>query len=90
MSAPTVLKLYVVRGTQSSDRAVAALDRLREEYLADDATIEVIDLRERPDAAEAERVIATPLLVREEPAPRRRIVGDLSDTEKVRWSLGIA
>ncbi len=90
MGPRTVLKLYVVRGTQSSDRAVDALNRLREEYLGDDATVEVIDLREQPETAEAERVIATPLLVREEPAPRRRIVGDLSDMEKVRWSLGIA
>jgi circadian clock protein KaiB len=86
----TVLKLYVVSGTQSSDRAVAALDRLRSEHLGEDADVEVIDLRERPETAEAERIVATPLLVREEPAPRRRIVGDLSDSEKLRWSLGLA
>ena len=89
MSPRTVLKLYVVRGTQSSDRAVVALERLRSEHLGDDASVEVIDLRDRPGTAEAERIVATPLLVRESPEPRRRIVGDLSDAEKVRWSLGI-
>jgi circadian clock protein KaiB len=83
----THLKLYVVSGTHSSDRAIAALETLRHDLA--DVAIDVIDVRERPDVAEAERVIATPMLVRVSPEPSRRVVGDLSDLEKVRWGLGL-
>ncbi len=85
----TVLRLYVVRGTQLSDRAIGTLQRLESEYLNDDATVEIVDVREDPEAAEQAGVLATPLLVRVAPEPTRRIVGDLSDTERVRWSLGL-
>jgi circadian clock protein KaiB len=83
----THLKLYVVSGTHSSDRAVAALETLRQDL--PDVAIDVVDVRKRPDVAEAERVIATPMLVRVSPGPTRRVVGDLSDLEKVRWGLGL-
>ena len=78
----TVLRLYVVGGTPLAERAVGALRSL-------DAEVEVIDLAERPEVAEAEGILATPLLVRVSPEPVRRIVGDLSDVERVRWSLGL-
>ena len=84
----TALKLYVVRGTPSSDRALAALDGLRQ-GLGDDARIEVVDLSEQPEVAERERIVATPMLVRLSPAPVLRIIGDLTDHEKVRWGLGL-
>jgi circadian clock protein KaiB len=87
MSGPT-LKLYVVSGTPSSDRAIAAVAQLRA-ALPGDATVEVVDLREHPEVAEAERVLATPMLVRVAPTPPRRIVGDLSDLDRVRWGLGL-
>ena len=86
----TVLRLYVVSGTQLSDRAVGTLRRLQSEHLSGGASIEVVDVRERPEEAEAAGVLATPLLVRVSPEPVRRIVGDLSDTERVLWSLGLA
>jgi circadian clock protein KaiB len=86
--APPVLRLYVVGGTPPSERAVRGVERLRAE-LDGEADVEVVDLRERPDVAEQERIIATPLLVRVSPEPVRRIVGDLSDLERVRWSLGL-
>jgi circadian clock protein KaiB len=84
----TVLRLYVVSGTQLSDRAVGTLRRLQEEHLSD-AEVEIVDLGERPEVAEQEGILATPLLVRVAPEPVRRIVGDLSDIERVRWSLGL-
>ena len=87
MADRTVLKLYVVGGTQASERACQSLERLRAELGNCDA--EVVDLRERPALAEEERILATPLLVRVAPTPTRRIVGDLSDVERVRWSLGL-
>jgi circadian clock protein KaiB len=84
----TVLKLYVVGGTQPSERAITAVaDLLR--VLDDDAEVEVVDLRTQPDLAERERILATPLLVRVEPPPVRRLVGDLTDTERVLWTLGL-
>jgi circadian clock protein KaiB len=85
----TVLRLYVVGGTQLAERAVGTLERLRSEHLGDDDTVEIVDLNERPDVAEAEGILATPLLVRLAPEPVRRIVGDLSDVDRVRWSLGV-
>lgn len=84
----TSLKLYVVSGTPSSDRAVAAIERLRA-VLPGDVTIDVVDLGEHPEIAEAERILATPMLVRIAPAPPRRVVGDLSDLDRVRWGLGL-
>ena len=84
----TLLKLYVVSGTQSSDRALAAVDRISRE-LPDDVTVEVIDVRRQPEVAEAAHIIATPMLVRVSPEPVRRVIGDLSDFEKVRWGLGL-
>jgi circadian clock protein KaiB len=81
------LKLYVMRGTPSSDRALSALAALSAELGTD--AVEVVDLRERPEVAETERIIATPMLVRVSPQPVRRIVGDLSDLDRVRWGLGL-
>lgn len=87
MSA-TSLKLYVVSGTPSSDRAVAAIEQLRA-TLPGDVTVEVVDLGEHPYVAEAERIIATPMLVRVAPVPVRRVIGDLSDLDRVLWGLGL-
>jgi circadian clock protein KaiB len=87
MSA-TSLKLYVVSGTPSSDRAVAAIERLRA-ALPGEVSVDVVDLGEHPEVAEAERIVATPMLVRLAPEPVRRVVGDLSDLDRVRWGLGL-
>ena len=83
-----VLKLYLVGGTPPSDRALGAVPAL-ERALGDRGVLEVIDLRERPEVAEAERIMATPLLVRVDPPPTRRVAGDLSDAERVLWTLGL-
>ncbi len=84
----TTLKLYVISGTHASDRSVAALERLRA-LLPPDVAIEVVDLRRQPEVAEAERIIATPMLVRVSPQPVRRVIGDLTDTDRVMWGLGL-
>jgi len=84
----TNLTLYVVRGTPSSDRAVAAIEQLRA-VLPGDVAVDVVDVGEHPAIAEAERILATPMLVRTAPAPVRRVVGDLSDLDRVRWGLGL-
>jgi circadian clock protein KaiB len=84
----TSLKLYVVGSTPASERAIVAIEQLRA-ALPGTVEIEVIDVADRPEIAEAERVVATPMLVRVAPAPVRRIVGDLSDLDRVRWGLGL-
>jgi circadian clock protein KaiB len=86
--AELALTLYLVGGSPPSERAMHALDDLRR-LLGDDADIEVVDLRERPELAEQERIIATPLLVRTLPLPTRRVIGDLSDPARVLATLGL-
>jgi len=83
MSRP-VLKLYVVGGTQASERALRGVGAL-----GDDIDLEIVDVREQPQVAEEKRILATPLLVRESPLPVRRVAGDLSDAERVAWTLGL-
>jgi circadian clock protein KaiB len=61
----------------------------RRAAVGDGADVEVIDVRERPELAEEDRIIATPTLVRREPRPVRKIIGDLSDIERVLVGLEI-
>ena len=83
------LKLYVTGQTPRSAAAIANLQRLCEHELSGQYEIEVIDVLERPQLAEEERVLATPTLIKELPPPLRRIIGDLSDSEKVLLGLGL-
>ena len=82
------LRLYIVGGTPASERALGAVDALRAR-LGDEAEVEVVDLRESPEVAEEQKILATPLLVRLSPTPVRRVAGDLSDPDRVAWSLGL-
>ena len=77
------LRLYVAGQSPKSVRAVENLRRVCEEHLAGIYTIELIDLLENPQLARGDEIIAVPTLVRKLPEPIRRIIGDLSDTEKV-------
>ncbi|MEA2286098.1 MAG: circadian clock protein KaiB [Solirubrobacteraceae bacterium] len=76
------LRLYV-SGRASGVRAERTLSALCEAHLAGRYELEVIDVFEHPERAEAERIFATPTLVRVSPPPVRRLVGDLSDRQKV-------
>lgn len=76
------LRLYVAGQTPKSVTAFANLKRLCEEYLAGEFEIEVIDLIENPRLAKDDQIVAIPTLVRKLPEPIRKIVGDLSDTER--------
>jgi circadian clock protein KaiB len=80
--ATWVLRLYIAGQSARSLAAVSNLHRICEEHLAGRYQVEVIDLRERPQLAEGDRIIAIPTLVRKLPAPIRQVIGDLSDTEK--------
>jgi circadian clock protein KaiB len=83
------LKLYVAGQTPRSLAAIANLKRICEEHVAGRYTIEVIDLLERPQLARGDEIFAIPTLVRQLPEPMRKIIGDLSDTERVLVGLQI-
>lgn len=76
------LRLYVAGQSVKSVAAFANLKRLCEEHLAGRYSIEVIDLLEHPQLAKGDEIVAIPTLVRRLPEPIRKIVGDLSNTEK--------
>ena len=77
------LRLYVAGQSPKSLTALANLKRLCEEHLPDRYEIEVVDLVENPRLAAGDEIIAIPTLVRRLPGPMRRIIGDLSDPERV-------
>lgn len=76
------LRLYVAGQTQKSITAFANLKRICEEHLRGEYEIEVIDLIENPRLASDDQIVAIPTLVRKLPEPIRKIIGDLSDTER--------
>jgi len=77
------LRLFVAGQSPKSLRAFANLTTLCEEHLAGRYEIEVIDLVDDPSLARSDDILAIPTLVRRLPAPQRRIIGDLSNTERV-------
>ncbi len=83
------LRLYVAGKTPRSVAALANLQRICEEHLAGKYTIEVIDLLERPQLAQGEQIVAIPTLERRLPPPVRKIIGDLSNTERVLIGLDL-
>ena len=83
------LFLYVTGATPGSCRAVASLKAFCEEHLKGRYVLEVIDIYRQPDLAEEDQILATPTLIRKYPLPRRRLVGDLSDEERLLAGLGV-
>ena len=83
------LRLYVAGRTPKSVTALSNLERYCETYLAGLYKIEVIDLLEKPQLAEGDQIFAIPTLVRKVPEPIRKIIGDLSNEEKVLVGLDI-
>jgi circadian clock protein KaiB len=84
-----LLKLYVTGQTLRSQRAIANLRRICEEELGGAYEMIVIDVLERPQLAEHEKILATPTVVKELPTPIRRVIGDLSDSERVLLGLDL-
>jgi circadian clock protein KaiB len=76
------LRLYIAGKTAKSVAAFANLKKLCEEYMPGRYEIEVIDLMQNPQLARGDQIVAIPTLVRKLPAPIRKIIGDLSNTER--------
>ena len=85
-----LLQLYITGLTPRSQRAIGNLRRICEEELGGRYEMVVIDVLERPQLAEDERILVTPTLVKSLPLPVRRVVGDLSDTHRVLAGLDLA
>lgn len=83
------LRLYVAGTTPRSTAALGNLRKICEERLAGKYSIEVIDLLERPQLAQGEQIVAIPTLERRLPEPVRKIIGDLSNTERVLIGLDL-
>ena len=83
------LRLYVAGQTPKSLKAFSNLKRICEDHLTERYTIEVIDLVEQPQLSKGDQILAIPTLVRKLPEPVRKIIGDLSDTERVLVGLDL-
>jgi len=83
------LRLYVCGLTARALTAFENLEKICEEHLAGEYSIEVIDLTKTPQLARGDQIVAVPTLVRRLPEPVRKIIGDLSDTEKVLIGLDL-
>ncbi|HEY9906090.1 MAG TPA: circadian clock protein KaiB [Thermosynechococcaceae cyanobacterium] len=84
-----VLKLYVAGNTPNSIRALKTLNTILEEEFRGVYALKVIDVLKNPQLAEEDKILATPTLAKILPPPVRRIIGDLSDREKVLIGLDL-
>ena len=82
-----LLKLFVTGASSRTAAAIANLRRICDQELAGRYELEIIDVLEFPEKAEDERIMATPTLIKSLPLPLRRVIGDLSDREKVLLGL---
>jgi circadian clock protein KaiB len=83
------LRLYVTGHTPNSERAVANMKRICKNELEGQFELTIIDVLERPQLAEDEKILATPTLIKALPPPLARVIGDLSNTEKVLIGLNM-
>ncbi|MBR0778815.1 circadian clock KaiB family protein [Bradyrhizobium diazoefficiens] len=86
---PAKLVLYVAGETPKSLAAIRNLEKICSEHLGGKYTVEVIDLKKQPQLAREHGIVAIPTLVKELPVPIRKIIGDLSDTQKVLVHLSV-
>jgi circadian clock protein KaiB len=85
-----LLRLYVTGMTPRSTAAVATVKAICEEHLRGRYELEIVDLYRTPERAQNEQIVAVPTLVKEQPHPERRLVGNLSDLPRVLRGLSLA
>ena len=86
---PYVLRLYVTGTTPQSARAIANIKKLCEIHLKGRYQLDVVDLYQQPQLAQGEQIIAAPTLIKKLPLPQRRIIGDMSKSERVLVGLDL-
>ncbi|MDO1451336.1 circadian clock KaiB family protein [Rhodocytophaga aerolata] len=84
-----LLRLYITGMTPNSKRAVENVKRICEQHLKGRYELEVIDIYQQPTLAQGEQIIAAPTLIKKLPHPLRRLIGDMSNTEKVLLGLDL-
>lgn len=84
-----LLKLYIAGNTARARQAIRNLENICRQDLAGQYRLEVVDVTQQPELAESEKIIATPTVIKELPPPVRRVIGDLSDADKVLVGLEI-
>ncbi|MBZ0156806.1 MAG: circadian clock KaiB family protein [Alphaproteobacteria bacterium] len=84
-----VLRLYVTGATKRSAKAIESIRRICEEYLKGRYELEIIDIYQHPEFAGEEQVIAAPTLVKKLPQPIRKLIGDMSDEDRILIGLGL-
>jgi len=84
-----VLRLVIAGATRRSNQAVASLKAICEKYLPGRYELEIIDIYQQPELAAGLQVIAAPTLVKRLPPPLRKLVGDLSDADRILLALGL-
>jgi len=89
MTNKIVLKLYITGHTPKSERAIANMQSICKNELEGQYELIIVDVLEKPQLAEDEKILATPTLIKMVPPPLARVIGDLSDTEKVLIGLNM-
>ena len=84
-----ILRLFITGATPNSVRAVTNIKQLCESHLKGNYSLEIIDVYQQLSAAKEEQLIALPLLIKKSPLPERRLIGDMSDPQKVLRGLGL-
>lgn len=83
------LRLFVTGASPNSVRAISNIKKICELYIQHKYSLEIIDIYQNTSLAEEEQLIALPLLIKKSPLPERRLIGDMSDNNKVLKGLGI-
>ena len=86
---PYIFRLYVTGASPNSLRAIANTRELCEEHCSENYELEIIDVHQQPSVARKENIIALPLLIKKHPLPEKRLIGDMSDMERVLKSIGV-
>lgn len=84
-----VLRLFITGASPNSIRALTNIRQICEEHLKGRYELEIIDVYKQEDIAEREQLVALPLLIKKHPLPEKRMIGDLSDAQKVLKGLGV-
>lgn len=84
-----VLRLFITGASSNSLRAISNLKQVCETYIKGNYTLEIIDVYQQKAIAETEQIIALPLLIKTQPLPAKRLIGDMSDVDKVLRGLGL-
>ena len=84
-----ILKLYITGMTRRSQEALRNLEKICREYLGDNYELEVIDIYQQPTLAKGDQIIAVPTLIKQLPLPLRRMIGDLSQEDRIILGLDL-